>query len=97
MRPYDRASWRKIPREGDCALSVLLGGECSGRIALHHLTPLSEGGDDSALVLCCASHHARLHAARQRILPQPRRCRHRHTYPGAREACEARLNRALAA
>ena len=93
-KPYDLSSWRQIPREGECALSLLLGGPCSGPLALHHLTPLSEGGDDEALVLCCASHHARLHAARRRVEPQPRRCRHRHPYPEGRQACEARLNRA---
>lgn len=94
MNVYNLSSWRKIPRTGECALSVLLGGPCSGPLALHHLTPLSEGGTDEHLVLCCASHHARLHGARRRVEPKRRTCSHRHVYPGARAACEARLNRA---
>lgn len=92
MEIYDRSSWRQIPREGECALSLLLGGECSGLLSLHHLTPLSEGGDDEHLVLCCNRHHQLLHGARNRSQrPQERRCRHRHVYPGSREACERRL------
>lgn len=92
--PYSTSAWRNLPRDGDCELAALLGGECRGRLSLHHLTPLSEGGEafPDRLVLCCASHHRRLHAARERAEPKRRLCTHRHFYPGSREACERRLN-----
>lgn len=90
--PYSSSSWRNLPRDGDCQLADLLGGECRGRLSLHHITPLSEGGAfDGDLLLACASHHRRLEAARKRGEPRPRTCSHRHLYPGAREACERRL------
>jgi len=91
---YDTAYWRSLPRT-ECALQSLLGGECSGLIGLHHLDPISEGGDpEGDLMPCCQRHHTMLHAVRRRREAKPRRCHHRHVYPGSREACERRMNRA---
>lgn len=93
-RIYDTAAFRALPRER-CAVEELIGGTCSGEIALHHVHPLSLGGEvDGRLVPCCAAHHPMLEALARRVygLPQYRRCPHRHVTREAREACERRLN-----
>lgn len=89
---YNRASWRSRDRDGTCAVSALVGGSCSGPLHLHHVTPLSAGGDfDGPTVLVCARHHPMVEALARRS-HRERRCPHNHPYPGAREACERRLN-----
>lgn len=97
---YDRRSWRRLPRDY-CVVADLFGptvGECSGYIHRHHVDP--EDPDSRSLTVC-NSHHQRLHAA-LRALEAPekgwKRCPHppgTHRYPGAREACERRLNAGL--
>ena len=94
---YDKRSFRSLPRE-QCAISLLFGvevGPCRGLIARHHTDP---DDPDSRTIEVCASHHSRLHAALRALrAPEqaPRRCRHRHSTPEGRAACEARLNRDL--
>ena len=86
-RIYDRASWRQLPRSGECAGLSLFGGACSGDLHLHHISQ-----DESDLMLLCARHHSILHRAREWAGPKRRRCTHRHPYPEGKEACERRLN-----
>lgn len=93
-RIYDKASFRALPRER-CAVWELIGGECSGPIAHHHVYPVSLGGAESGrTVESCAAHHPMLEALARRVYgaPRYRRCPHRHVTPEARERCEARLN-----
>ena len=92
---YDKRSFRNLPRER-CAVSELLGlGDCRGLIHRHHVDP---SDPDSRTLEVCNRHHQKLHAA-LRALSVPervwKRCPHKpgtHRYPGAREACERRLN-----
>ena len=94
-RPYDSAVWRTLLREG-CALHVLTGDACSGDVGLHHVHPISLGGDvDGETVPVCAKHHPSLEALARRVYGEPRRrrCGHRHVTREGREACERRLNR----
>jgi hypothetical protein len=68
-----------------------LAGECRGYIHRHHVDP---SDPNSRSIECCNAHHQRLHAA-LRALEAPaqwKRCRHRHTTPEGREACERKLN-----
>lgn len=93
-RIYDTAAFRALPRER-CAVHELLGGECSGPIARHHVWPVELGGDPHGrTVESCARHHPMLEALARRVygLREPRRCPHRHVTREARERCEARLN-----
>lgn len=89
--------WRELPRDGDCVVAFLFGeaaGPCAGVMHRHHVVPGS-----TRSVQVCASHHPRLEAALRHLLEpvvRRRRCPHppgTHRYPGAREACERRLNR----
>jgi len=93
---YDRASWRELPRSGDCAVSFLFGGAvgpCGGLMHRHHVDP---DDPDSRSFQVCARHHPKLQSALRRLTSRPRwrTCNHEHRYPGAREACERRLNAA---
>jgi len=96
---YSTAAWRDLPRNY-CAVALLLGptvGLCSGLIAHHHVDPEDP---HSRTVQVCNSHHSKLHAV-LRFFADPergwKRCPHNgaHRYPGAKEACERRLNRHL--
>lgn len=97
---YDKRSFRRLPRE-HCEVSYLLGptaGECTGYIHRHHVNPEDP---DSRTLQVCNRHHQKLHAA-LRTLEAPQNdwkpCPHppgTHRYPGAREACERKLNRDL--
>jgi hypothetical protein len=92
---YNTAEWRELPRDGECVVAFLFGpaaGSCTdGPNHRHHVDP-----DDpwSRTVQVCASHHPKLEAALRSLRREPpwRRCTHEHRYPGAREACERRLN-----
>lgn len=91
---YSSRTWRELPRDGPCAAEFLFGeaaGPCRGLIHRHHVRP---GDPDSRSFQACASHHPMIEAFLRRLLrPRRRRCGHFHFYPGAREACERRLNR----
>jgi len=92
---------RILERDGFCS-GRFLGGPCSAVLDVHHILPREEGGTDepSNLMVLCHSHHPQLEAMRRAILKRKRRawrhCHHAHPYPGAREACERRLNRTAA-
>jgi hypothetical protein len=95
---YTRA-WRELPRDGECVVAFLFGrtaGDCAGAIHRHHVDP---DDPESRSLQVCASHHPKLQAALRRLSARPtwRRCPHEHRYPGARVACEARLNGLVAA
>lgn len=93
--PYNTSKWRSLPRDGVCAVGELLGAECEGKLALHHVHPLSAGGDDfGQTVLVCARHHPMLEALARRVYGQQewKTCKHHHTSRASREACERRLN-----
>jgi hypothetical protein len=103
---YDKRSFRNLPREV-CTVEALLGdavGPCTGLIHLHHSDPEDPS---SKLVAVCAGHHPKLHALLRGLTMGTERsqtawkpCPHppgTHRYPGAREACERRLNRVAAA
>ena len=95
---YDKRSFRKLPRER-CEVEFLFGpaiGPCKGLIHLHHTDPEDP---NSRTIQVCNSHHQRLHAALRALLtpsePEWKVCPHKpgtHRYPGAKEACERRLN-----
>ena len=91
---YNTQRWRDLPRNY-CAVHELFGpavGPCRGLIHHHHVDPTDP---DSRTVQVCNGHHGRLHGLLTRLDAGPaRRCTHRHPYPGGREACERRLNRA---
>ncbi|HSE46091.1 MAG TPA: hypothetical protein VLA89_12265 [Gemmatimonadales bacterium] len=97
--PYYTRRWRRLPRTR-CEAAELLGGECAGPIHRHHVHPISLGGDpEGESVEVCSRHHPMLEALARKIhgLPEWKRCPHgpgAHRYPGAREDCERRLNRA---
>lgn len=92
---YSTSSWRRLPRNGPCAVAELLGTECGGLIARHHVVPLSLGGHDlGRTVQVCAKHHPMLEALARRAwgVREWKRCPHHHRTREAREACEKRLN-----
>lgn len=96
---YDRAEWRDLPRDGECAVAWLFGqavGRCDGAQHRHHVDPEDP---DSRSFQVCAAHHPKLQAALRHLDDRPRwrSCRHEHRYPGSREACERRLNGDIAA
>jgi 5-methylcytosine-specific restriction endonuclease McrA len=85
-----------IERDGArCTVSLLIGGECSPTLHVHHVVPRSEGGSDELenLLTACASHHPMLEALRRYVLAKrkPRRCGHYHRYRMGREECERRM------
>ena len=90
---YNTREWRDLPRDY-CFVDLLLGdaaGPCRGLIHHHHVHPADPA---SRTVQVCAAHHPQVHAVLSRLGPRRRRCHHNHRYPGAREACERRLNQA---
>jgi hypothetical protein len=91
---YSTRAWRELPRDGDCTAEFLFGeavGPCHGLIHRHHVRA---GDPESRSYQACASHHPMIEAFLRRTMrPRYRRCPHEHRYPGAREACERRLNR----
>jgi hypothetical protein len=91
---------RIIERDRGCS-GRFLGGKCSSIIDVHHIEPREEGGtdEDSNLMAVCHTHHPMLEAMRKEILRRRgwKTCPHEHRYPGARAACERRLNAALLA
>lgn len=108
-RIYDNAKWdraRRRARERDgnrCTVARLLGGECSGALDVHHLIPVSEGGepfDLDNLGTACDSHHPVWEALRRRLVgnlrppeERPTRCPHHHRSAESRRICEARMAR----
>lgn len=69
--------------------------ECSGPVHLHHVHPLSAGGDAfGRTVEVCRRHHPMLEALARRVYGEPewKTCPHQHRTREAREACERRLN-----
>ena len=97
---YNTRAWRDLPRDGECAAAYLFGsaaGPCSGLIHRHHVDPEDPA---SRTYEACAGHHPVIESFLRRLreradrLEGRRRCRHEHRYPGAREACERRLNAA---
>ena len=103
METWDSIRDRILARDGRrCTVSRLIGGGCKGDLHVHHIVPRDEGGtdEDDNLGTTCARHHPMWEALRAAILEwreranPRRRCHHSsHRYPGAREACERRLNR----
>jgi len=94
---YDKRAFRRLPREF-CTVEHLFGeavGPCHGLIHLHHV---DDSDPDSRPVPVCQRHHPSLQAALRRLrIPEKdwKSCPHppgTHRYPGAREACERRLN-----
>lgn len=106
---YNTARWglarsRALSRDGNrCTVARLLGGECSASLDVHHIRPVSGGGQLYALVnlaTVCDSHHPAWEALRRRLLAaqspveeRPPRCQHFHPTAEARAQCEARMAR----
>lgn len=98
---YDTQPWRELRSRllpgASCSLSGL-AGECLGDLHVHHVTPLSEGGEafprENELVVLCARHHRLIHAWRRKQEPKRKSCPHNHRYEWARSECERRLNAA---
>lgn len=104
---YSSASWRALSAQARarddnrCTVSRLLGGDCSRHLDAHHLVPVREDNsrayDIDNVITVCDRHHPQLEALRRSVVrKRVPRCRHRHVYPGAREACERRLARQAA-
>lgn len=103
---YNTLRWRTLTAaaiERDnrrCVAAWLLGGECNGRLEVHHIEPVKERPDLayklSNLVTVCAKHHRQLESLRRAVRMARtrgwRRCRHEHRTRAGREACERRLN-----
>lgn len=103
MRVYDLAKWgetREAVLERDahrCTIGTLVGGRCRGLLHVHHLIPVSEGGDpfdEDNCITACAGHHPWVESARKVIVDKRRKtCWHKHRTAESRAACERRLNR----
>jgi 5-methylcytosine-specific restriction endonuclease McrA len=108
---YNTPEWlalraRAIARDrGRCTVARLLGGRCGGRLHVHHIVPRAESPElaldlDNAATVC-GSHHPIWESLRRTVVEKRerrwRRCTHAHRYPGARAACERRLNGVRAA
>ena len=83
-----------------CAVGRWFGGDCDPILHVHHLTPVSEGGDPYGidnLLTVCRRHHPMLEGFRRAVArhagPVSPRCPHRHRTVEAREQCERRLAR----
>jgi 5-methylcytosine-specific restriction endonuclease McrA len=110
-RPEGWKATRKRVLERDaytCAVGLLFGleDECSDVLDVHHRKARRSGGtnDDENLYVLCRRHHSMVEAMLRRLergeeitSGRLRRCAHDHRYPGAREACERRLNDVVAA
>lgn len=108
---YNSQEWRDVCtrvllRDGfRCIVSKLLGGECSPPpLHVHHIVPLADGGapfDEDNCASVCSRHHPIWEALRRRVVEaregKPVRCPHKHVHRLAREECEARMRRELAA
>lgn len=103
---YSTALWRvartrALARDGNrCTVSCLLGGRCSLSLHVHHIEPVSDGGDLYGLdnlATVCARHHPTWESLRRALLDERTgrtpRCRHAHRTPEAREICERNLAR----
>lgn len=102
---WDALRAAALDRDGHrCTVARLIGGECSTRLDVHHLIPVSEGGpvlpDLDGVVTVCATHHPTLEALRRYLLRRNiahvPRCAHNHRYDHAREECRERRQRVLA-
>lgn len=102
MEKWEDIRARVIARDAGCS-GRFLGGPCSQTLDVHHIIPRDRGGtdEDDNLMCLCHRHHPMIESLRMAILskrpPRAIKCRHAHRYPGAREACERRLNRARVA
>ena len=101
---YNSPEWRivrELVRERDgrrCTVARLLGGSCRGLLHVHHIDPDADPLDPENLGSVCARHHPKWEALRRALVePRWRRCPHPHRTREARELCERRLNRQLAA
>ena len=103
---YNTLRWRivrsrAIARDGGrCSAARFLGGSCSpGPLHVHHLVPISEGGDPYDLENCltvCSRHHPQIEALRRYVLREDARtprCPHQHRTADSRRLCEARMAR----
>jgi hypothetical protein len=103
---YSQLRWHAVAararsRDGNrCTVSRLLGGECTGRLHVHHIVAVSEGGalyDLENLGTACAAHHPLWESLRRvlvrKLTAEPPRCPHHHASADARRLCEARLAR----
>lgn len=57
---WDEIRARVLTRDGHrCTVSRLLGGQCRGRLHVHHIVPRADGGtdEDDNLATACARHH----------------------------------------
>src|SRR3954464_5678551 len=103
---YSSLHWRASAararsRDGHrCTVSRLLGGECTGRLHVHHIVAVNEGGDLydlENLGTACAAHHPLWESLRRvlvrRLMAPVPRCPHHHRSAEARKICEARMAR----
>lgn len=106
---YSTLRWRRsrlaaLRRDGSrCTVSRWLGGDCTGRLDVHHVHAVSEGGapyELDNLGTACSAHHPMWESLRRLLVermlsgePEPPRCRHWHPTAEAREICERRLAR----
>ena len=105
QRIYDTPDWHTVreevlARDGKCVYALLLGGECSETLHVHHLNPDHfDPYDPSGLITICSAHHPALESIRRALLKVRgwKRCNHTHRTRESREQCERRLNRELAA
>lgn len=109
---YDTLKWRVVrsrtlARDGSsCTVAGLLGGACSPILHVHHIEPVADGGapfDLDNLATVCARHHPMWEALRRGIVARRSApaaevyCPHHHRSREAREICERRLRRQIAA
>lgn len=99
---YATSEWRavrdRVKRRdrNRCTVSRLFGGECGGRIHVHHIQALSEHPelalDEDNLACVCDRHHPTWERLRRELTGEPELppCRHRggHRYRIGRVACE---------
>jgi len=107
---YQSLAWRRLrkrvlERDGSsCTYGRLFGGQCSSRLHVHHLIPVSEGGPElpeiQGCITLCEAHHPMIERLRRVLLSTPpetktwKRCtHHQHRYPQGLIECELRLNR----
>lgn len=98
---YTTPAWRDLrervlERDGSrCSVGRLLGGDCSGTLHVHHLTPRSERPDleldEDNCGTSCASHHPTWESVARTLrllhgeLPP---CPHHHPYAEGRRRCD---------
>ena len=99
---WDDLRARALARDGHrCVIGRLFGGTCHPTLDVHHVTPITEGGDPLALanvVTVCHSHHPVVERLRREFRAEvglgP--CGHEHRYPQGAAECRRRRLRALA-